>query len=152
MRHPAIGILTIFAMLMGIGCSSEQPNTYPVSGTVLFNKIPVEGAGVMFQPVEGGSYGFGVTDQNGSFVISTFEIGDGAIPGEHRVTVKMQTETGLIGSPTDGLASDDTTQESPTLTRPMVELPSRYGKADTSGLTVIVESSMDPINLELTTY
>ena len=101
---------------------------------------PVPGAAVMLQPVEG-SFGFGVCGDDGKFVISTYELGDGAIPGEHGIIVTMKEMATFSGAETqiDGDTVD-----------PGTNLPERYAKTATSGLKVSVTKNLKPLELYLT--
>lgn len=47
----------------------------------------MKGASVTFIPQEGGRSANGLTDDEGRFVLTTYEPGDGAVPGEHNVTI-----------------------------------------------------------------
>lgn len=85
------GILAIIASALPlIGCggaSGDLPDTAPVTGTVTYNGEPVPNAQVMFYPDEGPKPAVGTADENGVYSLTTFEKGDGAIPGTHVVTV-----------------------------------------------------------------
>jgi hypothetical protein len=90
----SIGVLTIFIAFAGCGGSGFP--TAQVSGRVVCEGKPVEGAMVYFEPLKGsgtnalaGKQGFSYTDADGKFVISTYEPGgqDGAVIGKHRVRV-----------------------------------------------------------------
>lgn len=69
-----------------IGCGgSKQP--VPVSGVVTLDGKPLKYTRVTFNPVErGGHMAVGMTDEQGRFTLTTFEDGDGALPGEYKVT------------------------------------------------------------------
>lgn len=75
-----------------VGCSgpakSNRPETARVSGTVTHKGQPIEGATIMFLPkVPPGNGAGGLTDSSGKFRLTTFESGDGAVPGSYLVTV-----------------------------------------------------------------
>ena len=74
-----------------VGCSgpkSNRPETVPVSGFATHNGQPIEGATVMFFPeVPPGNGAGALTDSSGKFLLSTFESGDGVVPGSYLVTV-----------------------------------------------------------------
>ncbi len=69
------------------GCRREQPRVVPVSGQVRYAGKPLAEAKVLFVPQAGGRPATGDTDQQGRFRLTTFERGDGALVGEHAVTV-----------------------------------------------------------------
>ncbi len=79
------------------GCGGETlPTTARARGVVTYKGAPVEGARVMFHPVDGGARtSYGTTDASGKFELSTFGTGDGALIGRHKVTItkaEMPTE------------------------------------------------------------
>ena len=81
----------LLSMLVVLGCSGhpDRPETYPVSGTVLLNGKPLEGADVAFYPKTTGpaskSAG-GRTDAQGLFSLQTYfsptDNPEGALAGE----------------------------------------------------------------------
>ncbi len=75
------------------GCGDDKIARYPVTGTVLVDGRPAEGATVIFYPVGGSEEfqkerPFGVTDANGKFDLRTFQPGDGAPAGEYKVMAR----------------------------------------------------------------
>ena len=74
-----------------VGCSgSDDGNrrpTAPTSGVVKYKGQPVEGATVTFTTVQDPISAFGITDASGKFSLFTYEEGDGAVIGEHDVTI-----------------------------------------------------------------
>lgn len=75
--------------LVGAGCGSGGlPPMARSTGTVTYQGAPVEGAKVMFHPVDGGARSsYGVTDSEGKFTMSTFGLNDGALLGKQKVTI-----------------------------------------------------------------
>jgi hypothetical protein len=51
---------------------------------------PLENAVVTFVPDGEGRMATGITDKNGNFALTTFSTGDGAIPGDYKVTVTLR--------------------------------------------------------------
>jgi hypothetical protein len=75
-----------------VGCGDGKLPLYPVTGSVLVDSKPAEGAMVIFCPVEGTSSPelqeerpFGVTGPDGKFVITTFLKDDGIPAGDYKV-------------------------------------------------------------------
>ena len=67
--------------------------TYPVTGTVLVDGKPADGAMVIFCPINPGPEieqlrPSGKTDATGAFALMTFESGDGAPAADYKVLVK----------------------------------------------------------------
>lgn len=138
-------ILTLWAVaaVVSIGCSKEGsiPGTVPVSGIVKHNGAPLEGATVVFSPMDQGSgrAASGKTDATGKFTLSTLKPGDGALPGEYAVAVtKMETE----GKPlTDEEAREyyNKYQKPPPAPTTKSAIPEKYSVAATSGLKATVK-------------
>ncbi len=76
---PALACLLILA-----GCGGP---TIPCTGEVLLDGKPLPNAAVMFIPSDGSRAATGRTGSDGCFRLTTFKPGDGAFPGEHRVTI-----------------------------------------------------------------
>ena len=82
-----------FALLLS-GCGG--PVMAPVKGKITCNGKPVKAAAVTFSPVpasegdkEAGKPATGFTEEDGTFVLSTFKTRDGAIVGQHKVLVMI---------------------------------------------------------------
>jgi hypothetical protein len=78
---------------MAGGCSNSPYDMAPVTGRVTIDGQAFGHGKVMFAPVatgkdrNSGRAAFGVLESDGSFALSTYEPGDGAVVGEHWVTV-----------------------------------------------------------------
>lgn len=74
----------------GCGSQGEQPafsgKTFPVKGTVTYKGKPLSHGTVRFEP-DAGREAEGKIGPDGTFSLTTFQAGDGAIPGFHRVAV-----------------------------------------------------------------
>jgi hypothetical protein len=79
--------LTLAAALTGCGKSDEV--LVPISGRVTVNGKPATGAAVVFHPVDGanGTHPVAQVEANGEFHLTTIRSGDGAAPGNYRVTL-----------------------------------------------------------------
>jgi hypothetical protein len=77
------------ARLTGAASREEdRPIATPVAVTVTFQGQPVEGAVVMFAPrAAPGRPASGKTEADGKVMLTTFDRGDGAVPGTYRVTI-----------------------------------------------------------------
>ena len=99
-RSLAIGL----ALIVTIGCGSDRPTTIPVRGEITFGggPPPAEGA-VFFAPIEvEEGYprrpGRARFNQEGVYEATSFEDGDGLVPGEYRVSVECwKTPPGMGG-------------------------------------------------------
>jgi len=91
----ALVVMFIVSLLATAGCGSGNPTTYPVRGQVTYpNGMPVTVGMVEFEPMprEGVSLterlnARGLIHPDGTYFLTTFKDGDGAVPGRHRVIV-----------------------------------------------------------------
>ncbi|EAQ78673.1 hypothetical protein [Blastopirellula marina] len=94
-RH-ALFAFSCFAILgVTAGCGN---GTYPVHGSIVYpDGAPareLRGGAVEFDSLEQDVSARGSIDDEGKFVISTFEAEDGALPGKHRVLIVPRQATG----------------------------------------------------------
>ena len=80
--------------LSGCGSSSEGPPepVFPVTGVVTYKGQPVVGADITFMNQEKKRSGFGRTDAEGRYELTTFAQNDGAVEGKSLVTVTKFVE------------------------------------------------------------
>ena len=124
----------VFFIVLAAGCGGK-PMPVPTSGRVTLDGVPVGGnktamwpARISFLPVESGE---GITlrpsmanlDSDGRYKLSTFETGDGVLPGEYNVVI-----ISLLSGPTM------MNPKAPEIS----EIPKRYGLPGESGLSVTV--------------
>lgn len=100
----------LFGLVLLGGCSGDEDfRTAEVQGQVLCQGQPVPGAVVLFRPVSesgtavSGKPANGNADESGRFVLSTYEIGDGAVVGKHYVSVTSEDPN----APLPGKTPDD---------------------------------------------
>jgi hypothetical protein len=90
---PRASLAGILALLACAGCSKSEFDVAPVSGTVMIDGKPFTQGKVMFAPIatgearEAGRGAFGLLGPDGSFKLTTYDPDDGAVVGEHWVTV-----------------------------------------------------------------
>lgn len=126
------------------GCNrSSAPDTVQVRGHVTLAGKPVTAGTVMFEPLEVAEGlpkrpATGALQPDGTYELSSFAAGDGALPGKYKVAIISFT-----GGPTP---------EEPN--RPeRWNIPKKYGSTATSGLTQDVPVEADEplvIDFELT--
>jgi hypothetical protein len=89
----------VIAALAGCGANRKLP-VVKASGEVLVGGKPAEGALVVFHPQEKDRERdvkpFAMTDDQGKFILNTFEQGDGATPGEYKVTIVWNKAGGAV--------------------------------------------------------
>ncbi len=103
-----VGALVSAAVGCGGGTGFEKP--VPVTGKVVFQGKPVDGAMVTFlSKAEGtGRSASGQTAADGSFSLTTFKTGDGALPGDYIVTVsKVERGSDTSYDPSKGAVGAD---------------------------------------------
>jgi hypothetical protein len=83
---------SLLLLLLSLGCSKGQ-RMAPVSGRILMDHRPLANADVRFYPSEGKNlpYSVGETDDQGNYTLdlAAGRGGEGAIVGEHRVTISI---------------------------------------------------------------
>lgn len=152
MKGRALLVVRITSVLLGMilisgcgGSGGSRGNFAAVEGVVLYNQNPIEGAMVVFVP-EGNQPGAaGRTDGKGRFRLQTHDPGDGAAPGEYKVTVRKTDTQAMAGDLPDDHEAPETQIQERWL------LPQRYGNPTTSGLTASVQSGQkNEFTFELT--
>jgi hypothetical protein len=139
-RGPSTAVAALGLMIGAIaGCSEsiERPKTLPVRGKVTYKGQPVPKGTVTFQPDQG-QPAVGELQDDGSYRLTTFAPGDGALPGHHRVFIIANTAdpTKMPGS-------------SPGWTPPKDLVPKKYNTAETSGLEATVSADKSDISFDL---
>lgn len=123
----SLGVLVLLS-----GCGESHPATAPVSGIITFAGKPVPGGTVMFVPEPPGAPAYGEIQPDGSYRLSTFSEGDGAILGEHRIAISA------VDIP------------NPELPEARALVPFKYSSEQTSGLRAeITKQEMNAVDLNL---
>ncbi len=83
--------LVVALLLAGCGGDPSKPKLGKVSGTVTYKGQPVTSGTVRFTPDaskggETGQVASGQIESDGSYELTTFDTGDGAILGQHVIT------------------------------------------------------------------
>jgi hypothetical protein len=152
-------VLRIAAIVMAIaqGCSSDsgRPKLAPVSGRVVYQGKPVEGAIVSFSAEGSPRVASGKTDSDGRYKLTTFDTNDGAPVGVHAVTIaKLKTTAGPtqeinLDNPGEAYSKQMTTAAAGE-TVGEHELPAKYANPKESGLQrSVAEKGPNEFNFEL---
>jgi hypothetical protein len=138
----------VFLICLCAGCSSnyspqaEVFATVKAEGQLLFKGKPLPGFLVSLHPADGQRTASGVTDTEGRFTLGTNTLGDGAIVGNHKVSVVWQPPED------DGLGS--TVDDPRKLPKAPVQLPPALSSPDTSQLTLDVpEGGSSQLKIEI---
>ncbi|HVK15727.1 MAG TPA: carboxypeptidase-like regulatory domain-containing protein [Fimbriiglobus sp.] len=85
------------ALLTAAACGgSAKP--VKVSGRISLDGKPLPGATVVFTPADGnGNIASGRTNSDGEFRLTTFSTDDGAVPGDYKITVKIDEVPNMPG-------------------------------------------------------
>lgn len=157
-------LLVLFAVGVTAGCGgASRPSTYPVTGTVTFQGTPVAGAMVSFSPADAGTEAraaMGITDEQGNYSLTTFESGDGAMPGSYKVKVAKYDQSATPPVVSDRSAATDSAEgampanyvletNTASAAPPKSELPERYASPSTTPLTFSVEATQNTYNIDL---
>ncbi len=134
------------------GCdSAAMPTPFPTSGRVTFE----DGT-----PVPGGTIVFGrknieirgdISPEDGRFSLSTYEKGDGAIPGDYRVYFLQPAEIIGAAGAEEGFARQPVTSRLPEPGK-IIErtvFPKKYLSPKTSGLTCKVEAKNNQFDFKI---
>jgi hypothetical protein len=131
------GWLLVFSVGL-VGCGSNMPETIDIEGRVTIDgAAPPAGGIVYFLPVEAAP-GFPTRPGTGDFgpdgvlSVTTFEQGDGLMPGKYQITVECWDAEPVMGGPPS-----------------KSYLARKYQNATTSGLTVDVASGAGSQTLDL---
>jgi hypothetical protein len=143
-------------MLVFAGCgdapagAKNRPPVYPVTGKVMHKGTPLADAFVSFRSGSPDNQvgAAGKTDANGEFTMTTFEPGDGAVEGNHMVTVIKAVVEGEDLSYFDEKSKNYGKTPPPTKTKYLI--PQKYSKFETAGLSATVKKDgSNEITLEL---
>lgn len=89
-----IWILFAACLALVAGCRSDRPATIPVSGRITFDGADPPAAGTLYFTIDAPAEGFprrptlAKFDQRGRFRVTTWDRGDGLMPGRYKITVE----------------------------------------------------------------
>lgn len=95
----AFRCLPILIPVIAGGCGDGRMETFPVTGTVVVDGKPAEGAMVIFCPTTGSEElmrmrPFAYTGPDGKFQPTTFDKGDGLPAGDYKVLIRWSATGG----------------------------------------------------------
>lgn len=148
---PVKVVLTIGVLALIAGCAPtgpDRPKTYPVTGTVTYKGEPVADANLNFQHVDGSAYSLAKTDASGKYELTTFEAGDGAVPGEYKVSISKFEAVASTGTENEDEYTPPEDAGDPAPSKSL--LPDKYRDPEASGLTATITEGPNSFDFELT--
>jgi hypothetical protein len=136
--------LALLGMLIWSGCSgggSAGPKTAKATGVVTYKGQPVAEAIVVFLGDGKTQAAQALTNDDGLFVLTTTQPGDGAVPGNHVVTV-TKVVGNLAATPKTNVSMEDAVkagQAAAKESKPLYLVPQKYSEASSSPLRFTVK-------------
>jgi hypothetical protein len=119
--------------LVGAGCDPGPraviEKTVPAAGVLTWQGEPLEHYMITFYPKDGKRPAVARTDKEGRFTLGTNDANDGAVPGEHVVTVVY------VGPE---VHQEPGNEEARTILPPKVTIPEKYADVKSSDITIEV--------------
>ncbi len=144
------GLMVLMAGLL-IGCGgSDHEETAPVTGKVTLKGTPVTKGRIAFYPSQGRP-AMGAIQSDGTYSLTTFDQGDGALLGKHRVTITASETVGGVSMGTSveeelKLAMEATSYEQ---AKTIWLVPQKYSNRKTSKLQAEVVSGSNTHDFNL---
>ena len=121
------------------GCGRAGVTVYPVTGRVTYKGMAIQRGTVLFSPLDAKlPPARGVIEADGSYRLTTFRDGDGAVAGEHRVIVNALEEVA------PGLETGQPGYRTPTSL-----VPDKYSNLNTTPLQRTIAAQKNVVDLEL---
>jgi hypothetical protein len=141
-RLVLLGLFVGLLLASASGCSRPKnkwalarPPVYRTTGRVTWNGVPASGAVVVLSSKAHNLAAVGNADADGRFTLTTWDVGDGGVAGEHLVGVEKSE---IVGHLADG---------SPIRVNVM---PPKYLNPETSGLkATIVEQGPNELSFDV---
>lgn len=127
-------ILACLALILSVGCSRHyedkfsraRPPVFKTTGRVIWNGEPAAGALVTLQSQSHNLAASGKTDAKGEFTLTTWRSGDGAVAGDHAVSIENVV---IPGYTSEGLPIE------------INVMPQAYQDPKTSGLNATIKTT-----------
>lgn len=139
-------LLCLLALLLSCGCGGSR--TSPVKGVVLLDGQPLANASVQFVPDGTGRDATATTNDQGEFVMSTFDPRDGVAPGIYKVVIsppRGEVDAARYESSGDAMAAAARTKPAP-----KKAFPQQYTSASQTPLRQKVPVREPQLRIELT--
>ncbi len=135
-RKALLGLVLAVVAAVPSGCSDERQRTALVRGKITYKSNLVTSGTITFVPETPGPSATAEIQKDGTYVLSTYGNGDGAVLGRHKVMIiSLEDNTGRLPEERNPL--------------PNMLLPAKYSDIQTSGLTAEVGEGTNEINFPL---
>ncbi|MEZ6097574.1 MAG: hypothetical protein R3E01_01245 [Pirellulaceae bacterium] len=145
-------LIVLASFCAGVAGCARGPAKAPVKGTVTVNGQPITEGRVTFHPVKGRSAS-GRINADGTYELTTDEPGDGALVGEHTVTIEASkiTSSAVQAQSFEEEISTRLPNATAQNTRIQWLVPPEYSEPSTSPLRETVEDvKLNTIDLAIT--
>lgn len=147
-RKKALFILLGSAAMMVCGCGRSLPETAIVRGQVTVGTNPLTEGMITFFP-EKGRAATSRIEPDGTFRLTTFKPGDGAILGQHRVTIDAVKLSGAVGPVPTSFEEELVMGGIPSGGQVVWLVPQEYATLQTTKLTAEVKPGENEIDFDL---
>jgi len=152
-----LGVGGLAGVQVGCGGGAALPETIPVTGAVMYKGKPIEGAEVAFWGQGAPRAATGITDAEGKFSLSMFDINDGCLAGENVVTITKVDGAKAASGPTPdqmlqdpmALAKASAAQAASKDSGPKSAIPEKYADRKLTPLKENVSASNNKIVFNL---
>jgi hypothetical protein len=127
--------LAVTSLVALAGCGDNRPKTAAVQGTVTYKGKPVPRGTIMFAQ-EGATAATGEIGADGTYRLTTFRDGDGAVLGAHKVVITAMQDNSDPNAP----------GWTPT---PASIIPTKYSSLGTTDLRAEVKDEENTFNFDL---
>ena len=146
MRLPVVGVVGLSVLWAGCGGGAERPKVVPVSGKVTQKGKTLTAGEVTFTPIASADssahIATGQIGSDGTYRLTTFNTGDGAVLGPHKVTV-------VVRSTTDMRKMNELGGGRIAYKLPPSTLPPKYNSVENTPLKYTVEDKTNTIDIDL---
>lgn len=126
-------------------CARHSLPLAPVTGSVTVGGRPVGQGRITFQPVDGRRPSSSRLAADGRYVLGTFAAGDGAVVGDHAVTIDARATDG----PQPTSLADELERPNPQTSSVRWLVPERYASASTSPLRATVGPGRNVLDFDV---
>src|SRR5262249_36723844 len=148
--------VVLLAIMDGCGSNLGLPTLGKVNGKVTYNGRPVTSGTVTFTPLKGtgsesGHVATSPIESDASYTLTTFNTGDGAVLGQHAVTVTFREAGADLKTLNlnQGADPNKTATLKPKYVMPKLASPPKYASPSTSPLKYTVKEGQNTFDLEL---